>query len=132
MADEQFRWKKCDVDTANSLLSGTAFPGQVFPFDTNGLPPGIQKMPGLTEAYISGFVEKNETSPSLTGVGEFVAVRYDGTTGKGYNWGFAVSGDGSVHFTGPFKYFEGHHFNSGEAVPVEKMFNRSNLSIQIT
>jgi hypothetical protein len=132
MADQEYRWKKCDANTAKQLVSGTLFPGQVFPFDTGNLPPGIQKLPGLAEAYISGFMDKKETGPSLTGAGEFVAVRYEGTTGKGYNWGFAVSGDGSVHFTGPFKYFEGHHFKSGEAVPVEKLFNRSSLSIKTT
>ena len=132
MTDDTLNWKKCDLNTAEDLLSGTAFPEQVFPLEIKSLPSGIQKMPGLTEAYISGFVEQKDVGSQLTGIGEFVAVRCEGTTGKGYNWGFAVSGDGSVHFAGPFKCFSGHHFNSGDAVPVEKLFNRSPLSTSST
>jgi len=132
MEDQEYRWKKCDENAAKSILSGTEFPGQVFPMAIKGLPIGIQKMPGLTEAYISGFVTPPKAGPELYGKGELVAVRYEGTTGKGYNWGIVVSGDGTVYCAGPFKYFEGHHFKSGEAVPVEKLFNRSTLSFKTT
>jgi hypothetical protein len=132
MPDDEFKWNKCDVNTAKCLLAGTDFPGQVFSLDVTGLPPGIQKLPGIKEAYISGLMNPIEVLPSLTGLGEFVAVRYEGTTGKAYNWGFAQSGDGSVLFIGPFKYFEGHHFESGKAVPVEKIFTHSILSIKPT
>lgn len=128
MSEPDLKWNKCDLSTAQQLLNNTAFPGQVFPLPLNDLPAGVQKMPGLSKAFISGFLEPKVAALDMTGVAEFVAVRYDGTTGKGYNFGLGVASDGSVQFIGPFRHFSGHHFQSGEAIPLESLFNRSNLS----
>jgi hypothetical protein len=48
-------------------------------------------------------------------------VRADEGIGKGYVWAFGVSGSG-VYINGPYKFFDGHHFQDTGSVPVEKLF----------
>ena len=101
---EEYKWNECDLNTAENLIKATTTPGQVFPLEISSLPSGIQRMPGLKEAYISGFVDAKAVGPDFSGYAEFTAIRYEGTTGKGYNFGLAVSGDGTVYFSGRSKY----------------------------
>jgi hypothetical protein len=39
----------------------------------------------------------------------------------GYVWAFGVSGSG-VYINGPYKFFQGHHFNDTGSVPLDKIF----------
>lgn len=79
-------------------------------------------MPGLQAAYVSGYENPLLFKEGLSGLGEFATIRQDGEKGKGYNYAFALSGDGKVYYSGPFKDFEDHHWKKNEPVPVESLF----------
>lgn len=123
MSDNPIKWHECDSTMVHQLTAATYKPGNLYPYPTGALPAGIRAgMPGLKDAFVSGYINPKLFSPGLSGLGEFVAVRDDGDTGKGYNYGFAISEDGKVYYAGPHKYFEGHHWEKSEPVPVDDLF----------
>ena len=112
MSEPDLKWNKCDLSTAQQLLNNTAFPGQVFPLPLNDLPAGVQKMPGLSKAFISGFLEPKVAALDITGVAEFVAVRYDGPPAR------ATISDSALHRTEAFSSL------APSAISVAIIFNR--------
>ena len=97
------------------------FGDKLYPYDIRKLPLQLQKLPGLYAAYISGYSTESISPEGVTVLGEVAAVRADEGIGKGYVWVFGASGSG-VYINGPYKYFDGHHFQDTGSVPVDKLF----------
>jgi hypothetical protein len=119
-------WNKCDETMATQLTACTYNPGHVYPFPTDALPQNMQQgMPGLQDAYVSGYCNQSEVSENFTALGEFAVARTESDLGKGYNYAFGVSSDGDVYFAGPYKSFAEHHWASSEPTPVSALFGYS-------
>ena len=94
------------------------------PYATGSLPTPLQKLPGLSEAYVSGYCSTYKDVKDVAVQGELVVARQDDGQGKAYVYFFGVSGSG-VFFAGPFKPSNGHYFDTGSGVPVEELFGAS-------
>jgi hypothetical protein len=106
----------------HQLTAATFAPGKLYPYPIDALPIGLQcGMPGLKDAYVSGYKNSVLRKEGLSGLGEFATIREDREKGKGYNYAFALSGDGKVYYAGPFKDFEDHHWEKNEPVPVDSL-----------
>lgn len=117
------KWHVCDSTVVHQLTAATFAPGKLYPYPLDALPVGLQNgMPGLKDAYVSGYANPILFKEGLSGLGEFAAIREDGDTGKGYNFAFALSGDGKVYYSGPFKHFDDHHWQAEDPVPVDSLF----------
>ena len=111
---------------AAQLAAATYHPGYVYPYPLDALPANMQtRMPGLREAYVSGYCNAASVSSNFTGLGEFAVARTDGDTDKGYNYAFGVSSDGNVYYAGPCKTFQDHHWQSSSPTPIGALFGHS-------
>ncbi len=118
------KWHSMDEITATPLPAGTEGPSTVFHFPLSGLPPGIQRMPGLVSAYVSYYLSTQRAAGGVSALGEFAAVRIDASTAKGYNYLFGVSSDNKTYFAGPFKGIPGHHLEASQPGPLSSLFVR--------
>lgn len=126
MAEPTHNWHQCNATMATQLVAVTYNPGYVYPYPLDALPANMQAgMPGLREAYVSGYCAPASVSSNFTGLGEFAVARTDGETGKGYNYAFGISSDGNVYYAGPCKTFQEHHWESSSPTPVEALFGHS-------
>jgi len=126
MSDERIDWHRYYETMIHQLTAATYNPGQVYPYPLDALPPNIQTgMPGLAEAYVSGYCSTSAVRSDCTALGEFAVARADGDTGKGYNYAFGISSDGDVCYAGPCKTFTEHHWSTSEPVPVPALFGHS-------
>ena len=98
----------------------------VCPYPINKLPSQLQNMCGISEAYISGSFSGSETPEGITIGGELLVTRIDNGLGKGYVYFFGISGS-NVYFSGPYKPYDGHYFNTGSSVPVNKLFGKTTI-----
>jgi len=115
-------WHPCDMPMMVALSGITETPGKVTPIPIGSLNPSLQRMEGLTQVYASGYVIPQADVPSpLISHGEFVMIRQEGYTEKGYCYGFARCGE-KRFFNGPYKYFEGHHSQPSGAVDIYTLF----------
>jgi hypothetical protein len=114
-------WHKVTNTEAHQVTGSTLTPGQVFSYPTGKLPSQLLKLPGLYASYISGYATGSISPEHVTVLGEVAAVRSGEGKGKGYVWAFGISGDG-VYINGPYKFFDGHHFDDTASVPVAKLF----------
>jgi hypothetical protein len=114
-------WHEVTNTEAHQITGSTLNPGQVFPFPTSDLPTQLQKLPGLYTSFISGYGTASVSPEKVIVLGEVAAVREGDGKGKGYVWAFGVSGSG-VYVNGPYKFFDGHHFDRNGPIPVEKLF----------
>ena len=122
MALDPRKWHKCDETMSHQLTACTVYPGQVHPFPPDALPEHLRtSMPGLSEAYVSGYCSTSAFD-GFTAAGEFAVARVDADTAKGYNYAFGISSDQQVYYAGPCKTFDEHHWSTSEAIPVEKLF----------
>ena len=117
----QSAWHPVTSDVAIHLATVTASPGVVYPFDTGNLPPGLRKLNGLREAYISGCITSALSPEGPAVIAEVAAIRADEYVNKSYVWLIGVSGS-EVYYNGPYKHFEGHIYSENEAVPIGKIF----------
>ena len=116
----QFKWRQLPSGVAHNFNSSMNA-GTAAAFPISYLPSGHQRMDGLQLAYCSGYHAPTRVADGITGVGELVLVREDGPTWKAYN--YPVGCSGTQTFVGAeFKYFSGHHFPSGAAVPMQDAF----------
>ena len=123
MAKDEWRseWHLISNSEAHAATGSTASPGSVFPYAIASLPSQLQKLPGLTAAYISGYATSSISPEGVEVLGELAAVREDQGIGKGYVFVFGTSGS-NVYFNGPYKFFDGHHFQNVGSVPIDKLF----------
>lgn len=126
---KRLKWHTVNSDAAHILTTVTNSPGVVYPMVTNDLPQRLQGMPGVSSYYVSGYTSGQSTLPQGFTGGELVIARADGALTKNYQFVFAVSSEGQVYFTGPFKGF-GHHVSSGQQVSVESLFNQTPFSMK--
>ena len=119
-------WHKIESLHATFISSGTNVPGFLYSYPTGYLPPSLRKLPGLNQAFISGYTNWIVSPEDVIVQGEIVAVRVDEKErkGKGYVYLFGATNDG-IFFNGPYKPRDGHHFDSGAPVPVDKLFGRT-------
>jgi hypothetical protein len=114
-------WHRIDNAEAHAVTGSTVSAGSVFPYPITALPVQLQKLPGLSAAYITGYATSSISPEGVSVLGELAAVREDQGIGKGYVWVFGTSGS-NVYFNGPYKYFDGHYFESVGTVPIDKLF----------
>jgi hypothetical protein len=72
--------------------------------------------------FVSSYIQGVPVSPGVTAGGEYAVVRFEGDTGKAYNYLFATSSDGQVYYAGPYKGLPSHHFPASSRVPIESLF----------
>jgi len=84
-------------------------------------------MPGVSSYYVTAYSSGQTLPQGLTVGGELLIARAEGVLMKNYQFAFAVSSNGGVYFTGPFKGF-GRHVWSGQAVSVASLFNQTPFS----
>ena len=126
MAHQRIEWNRCDETMMHQLTAATYNPGHVYPYPVDALPSNMQWcMPGLSEAYVSGYCSTSEVRPGFTALGEFAVARSDDDTGKGYNYAFGRSSDGEIYYAGPCKTFQEHHWQASESTPVSALFGHS-------
>lgn len=120
------QWHRIEPLHATFISSGTNVPGFLYPYPTGYLPPSLQKLPGLKEAFISGYTNWIVSPEDVIVQGEIVAARVDEREkiGKGYVYLFGAS-DSGVYFNGPYKPWDGHHFDPTGPVPVDKLFGKT-------
>jgi hypothetical protein len=119
-------WTPVTNSGAQQLTCSTVTPGVVHSIALTALPYQLQKLPGLSEAYISGYCSTYKDKNEVEVRGEIVAARYDGI-GKAYVWFLGVDSASSVCVAGPLKPPEGHYYPTGDGVPIEKLFGKSPL-----
>jgi hypothetical protein len=117
------KWTIADETCTHQLTATMHHSGEVFPFPVSALPEGIQKMPGLTESYVSGYVDGKILQPGLTATGELVVNREDRGTGKAYLYSIAKT-ETDIAFTGPFKPYGERYFNPSEGVDLNAIFGK--------
>lgn len=113
---------------ASELTRLTQTPGIVFSIPIEMLPSQLQKMPGATSYFSSGYLENKIIGENLTIGGEIVVARTEEGTAKAYNYMIATSGDGNVYFNGPYKDFENHHYDKSSSIPIESLFGHTPFS----
>jgi hypothetical protein len=121
-------WNLCGDTMMHQLTATTYDTGKIFECPPSALPTTLQKVPGLSTIYLSGYVKPLEVMPALSATGEIVTVRLDQQTIKTYNYVFAVTDDQKVYWIGPFKDFDLHHIPLGSEVPVEALFGNNPIS----
>lgn len=121
------KWHAVDSAAAHALTTVTNSPGVVYPLATTSLPEPLQRMPGVSSYYVTGYTSGQSLPHGLTVGGELLVARTDGPLTKNYQFAFAVSSWGEVYFTGPFKGF-GHHVSSGQEISVNSLFNQTPFS----
>jgi hypothetical protein len=125
--DKPLKWHSMDELAAQQLVNATQSPGVVFPVELpmSAAPSQFQAIRGVVSYFASNFLNPVVSSNGLTIGGEVVLARTDAELVKNYNYMFATSTDAKVHFCGPFKNFDAHHFQSSTPVPVETLFGHS-------
>jgi hypothetical protein len=120
---ESPNWTPVTNTEAHQITGSTYSPGISYSYPVSALPAPLQKLPGLKEAFISGYCETYKDVKDVEVQGEIIAARHDGT-GKAYAYFFGVSAS-SVYFAGPYKQFDDHYYATSRAVPVERIFGAS-------
>lgn len=95
--------------------------GQVTGVPLVALPAGHQKMAGLQCAQWSGYAGVYPLAFGVTGVGELLLTRVDGSLLKAYAYPVGASGK-ALLLGSEFKRFSGHHSDVNCPTPVENLF----------
>jgi hypothetical protein len=77
----------------------------------------------LSEAFVSGYCTTYRDRRDIDVKGEIIAARFD-ETGKAYVYFFGER-DSSIWFAGPYKPSEGHYYDTGAGVPIDKLFGKA-------
>jgi hypothetical protein len=125
------KWHTIDPRAAEALTSATNSPGLVFPMGTNQLPQQLQRIPGVSSYYVSGYTTGVPQPQSVTVGGEMLVARSDQSLTKNYQFVFGTSSNGQVCYAGPFKDFAGHHVSSGQSVVVSSLFGNTPFSTKV-
>jgi hypothetical protein len=123
---EAYGWNKADFTMAEKLTAYTHNPSEVFPYPIEALDENLTKIPGIKNAYISGYAEPTLLTSTISGLGGFVIEREDKNIGKGYVFEFIMNDIGSVYYRGITKPYPGHHFDPLSGISLATLF--SNLS----
>lgn len=115
----------------HQLTATTYMTDAVYEVPLDSLPQNLQQMPGLKIVYVTGYIKPVEVVPSLSAIGEFVALRTDNETLKAYNYIFGITEDSKILWVGPFKDFPDHHMKIDALVPLADIFGQNPLSTQI-
>lgn len=75
-------WHQITNTEAYQLTACTVSPELVFSYAISALPTSLQKMPGLYEAYASGYRTTYRDIRDMNVQGEFIAARSDDGIGK--------------------------------------------------
>jgi len=122
------KWHLVDSAAARALTTVTNSPGVVYPLPASDLPAALQRISGVSSYYVSGYTSCQSLPEVFAAGGEMLVARADGPVTKNYQYVFAVSSEGTVSLTGPFKRFEGHHVKSGQQVSIDSLFNHTPFS----
>jgi hypothetical protein len=124
MKKDTFRaqWHPITEKEALEITNCTDDPGYVYEYPIAKLPPSLKVMPGITATYVSGCPDPFALENGNIVIGEFVITREDDGIGKGYNFLLAQTNDGVYVYNGPYKYFDEHHFLTGNPIPVRSLF----------
>jgi len=115
-------WSPTDFTKAVQLTACTHYTGQVFPCPLDALNPGLTGIPGIKDAWISGYAQPTLLTPSVSGLGGLVIEREDRGLGKGYVWEFVMDGSGKVWYRGLQKPYPGHHFDPASGINLSQLF----------
>ena len=116
-------WHSANSTTVHQITATTSTPGKVFPYPIDALPDGIQEMPGIKDAYISGYCDPVLLKDSLSAIGEIVVEREVEDTGKGYVFAIART-ENEVFYTGPYKPRNGHYFKAENGIDLNALFGK--------
>ena len=125
-------WNRCDSTMTHQLTATTYNTDQVFSAPIDAFPESIQRVRGISDIYLSGYVKPIEQIPSLSATGEVVLLRQDSNLIKTYNYVFAVTDDQAVFWIGPFKNFDLHHIAIADPVPVDRLFGNNPIAKEPT
>ena len=125
---KKVHWTLVNSEAAVALTTITNSPGVVYGLPAGNLPQNLQKMPGVTSYYVTGYAPPQSLKDGVMIAGEMLVARVDGNITKNYQFVFAVSSDGAPHFAGPYKAFSGHHVMSGHSIPVNSLFGHTPFS----
>lgn len=125
----RIKWNDCDEAMAYQLSGITFTPGKVYSYPIETLQESIQlSMPGLKDAYVSGYLDPKATiDPAISGLGELAVVREDMGITKSYNFIFAKDDKGTIRFAGPYKDFPEHHWSGKAPLPISEVFGNTPL-----
>jgi len=104
------------------LTACTRYPGRVFSFPIDDLDSNLTGIPGIKDAYVSGYAQPTMLTPSVSGFGGLVIESEDRGTGKGYVWEFVMDGSNQVWYQGLEKPYPGHHFDPGSGIDLNRLF----------
>ena len=119
----QENWHSVTNHEAHQITGSTNSPGLVYQYPVTALPSQLQAMPGIYAAYCSGYCSTYVSPENVTVGGELLVAREDQGTGKGYVYLFGCSGS-DVCFAGPYKPYDGHHYDTCSGVPTDKLFGK--------
>jgi len=121
------KWNPCNLQMAYQVSGVTFAPGSAFPYPLDALPLSIQQtMPGLKEAFVSGYLDPQEIrKTSFSGLGEVAVVREYADIVKSYLFVFGWDLDGSMHYTGPFKGFSAHYTSGIAPIVLDDIFGNT-------
>ena len=117
-------WFPVTNKEAYEITCSTYKPGEVYSYETSKLPSPLQKLPGISKAYVSGYCTTYKEQNGVDVSGEIVAARLGEGTGKAYVYFYGVSGV-SISCAGPYKPYHGHYYDPSDEVPIEKLFEQS-------
>ncbi len=119
----QSNWHPVTNHEAHQITGSSETPGLVYPYPLDALPTSLQKLPGIYASFVSGYLHPYTTPEDVMAKGEVLVARTDEGLGKGYVWLFGISGSG-VYTAGPYKPYDGHHFETASGVPTDKLFGQ--------
>ena len=124
-------WTKATKDSAIQLTAPTGSPGHLWPYPHTALPENISKgFPNqINGCYISGYIDSENSSGSVTPIGELLVTRDHDVpeSGKAYVYLVAKDKDDIPYFRGPYKPFPQHYYSKDCGVPVHQLFGRVDL-----
>lgn len=121
-------WTPITNTEAQQLTGCTVTPGSAYSYPVSALPLPLQTLPGLYEAYASGYCNSYVDAKEVAVLGELVAAREHGT-GKGYVYFIGLSASQAC-FAGPYKPYDGHYYSVSDGVPIDKLFGHSPQPIE--
>ncbi len=124
-------WTKATGDAVAQLTSITGSFGQLWPYPITALPGSIaQGMPGLEQAFVSGYLQPQNVPDGMTAIGELLVTRAHDVpeSGKAYVYLVGIDKNATPYFRGPYKPYPEHYYNVDRGVPVDGLFGRINVA----
>ena len=117
-----FNWRRIPDDISADFAAITGFYGTSSTFATTNIPSGHQQMRGLQRAMVSGYSQTDRVAAGVTGIGELVLVRHEGSTARAYAYAVGSGSDGA--YLGAEYKWNGHHYSTEGPFPTGDVFGR--------